>query len=84
MGWGARAIARTHLVIASFDPFLVKAMSPKVTLAVVRCMWFPAVGAPGDMRAGSTLGSGGIRGGSLGVTLAAAHENPVMVLAVWA
>jgi hypothetical protein len=84
VGWGARAIARTHLVIASFDPLLVKAMSPKVTLAVVRCVWFPAVGAPGDVRAWGALGGGGNRGGSLGVTLAAAREDPVVVLAVWA
>jgi hypothetical protein len=75
---------RTHLVVASLDSFLVKAMSPKVALAVVRSMWFPAVGAPGYMRAWGALRGGGNRGGSLGVTLAAAHENPVMVLAVWA
>jgi hypothetical protein len=77
-------IARTHLVIAGLDPFLIKAVSPKVALAVIRSVRFPAVGAPGYMRAGSTLGSGGNGGGSLGVTLAASREDPMMVLAVWA
>jgi hypothetical protein len=83
VGWGARAIARTHLVITSFDPLLVKAMSPKVTFAVVRCVWFPAVGAPGDVRAWGAFGGRGNRRGSLGVTLAAAREDPVVVLVVW-
>jgi hypothetical protein len=84
MGWGARAIARTHLVIARLDPLLVKAMSPKVTLAVIRCVWFPAVGAPGDVRARSAFGGRGNGGGCLRVTLATARKDPVMVLAVWA
>jgi hypothetical protein len=84
MGWGARTAPRTHLVVVRFDPLLVKAMAPKVTLAVIRSVWFPAIGALGDMRAGSALGGGGNRGGSLGVTLAAAREDPMVVLAVWA
>jgi hypothetical protein len=84
MGWGARAIARTHLVIASLDPLLVKAMSPKVALAVVCSVWFPAVGAPGDVRAWGAFGGGGNRGGGLGVTLATACEDTMMILAVWA
>jgi hypothetical protein len=84
MGWGVRPTARTHLVVASLDPLLIKAVSPKVALVVIHSMWFPAVGAPGDMRAGGTLRGGGNRGGSLGVTLATAHEDPVVILAVWA
>jgi hypothetical protein len=77
-------IVRTHLVVAHLDPFLVKAVLPKVTFAVVRSMWFLAVGAPGDVRAWSALGGRGNRGGSLGVTLATAHKDPMMILAVWA
>jgi hypothetical protein len=84
VGWGTQAVARTHLVIASFDPLLVKAMSPKVTLAVVRCVWFLAVGAPGNVRAWGAFGGGGNRGGSLGVTLATTHEDTMVILAVWA
>jgi hypothetical protein len=76
--------ACTHLVIVSLDPLLIKVVTPKVTLAVIHCVWFPAVGAPGDMRAGSTLGGRGNRGGSLGVTLTAARENLMVILAVWA
>jgi hypothetical protein len=74
----------THLVIASFDPLLVKVMSPKVTLVVIHRMWFPAVGAPGDVRAWGAFGGGGHRGGSLGVTLTASRKDAMMVLAVWA
>jgi hypothetical protein len=84
MGWGARTAPCTHLVVASFDPLLVKAVSPKVTLAVIRCVWFPAVGAPGDVRAWGALGGRGNRGVSLGVTLAASREDTVVILAVWA
>jgi hypothetical protein len=84
MGWGARTAPRTHLIVASLDPLLIKAMTPKVTLAIIRSVWFPAVGAPGDMRAWGTLRGRGNRGGSLGVTLAASHEDPMVVLVVWA
>jgi hypothetical protein len=83
MGWGAQTTVCAHLVVVSLDPLLIKAMMPKVTLAVIRSVWFLAVGAPGDMRVGSALRGGGNRGGSLGVTLTATHENPMMVLAVW-
>jgi hypothetical protein len=84
VGWGVRTITRTHLVIAGFDPLLVKAMPPKVTLAVIRCVWFPAVGAPGDVGAWGALGGGGNRRGSLRVTFAAARKDTMVVLTVGA
>jgi hypothetical protein len=59
-------------------------MSPKITLAIVHSVWFPAVGALGDMRAWSALGGRGNGGVCLGVTIATSCEDTVVILAVWA
>jgi hypothetical protein len=53
-----RDITHMYLSIASLDPILIKAVTPKIAAAVVRCVGFPAVDAPGRVGAGLALGSG--------------------------
>jgi hypothetical protein len=79
---GARPRSRTHLVIACLDPLLIKAMAPKITLAVIRSVRFPAVGAPGRMRAHSALWRSQSGGNHVRVPLAASRQGAMVFLVV--
>jgi hypothetical protein len=82
MKQGARPRSHTHLVIARLDPLLIKAMVPKVALAVIRSVRFPAVGAPGSMRARSALWRSQSGGNRVRVPLATSRQGAMVFLAV--
>jgi hypothetical protein len=79
---GARPRSCTHLVVASLDPHLIKAMMPKIALAVIRSVRFPAVGAPGRMRAHSALWHSQSGGNRVRVPLAASRQGAMVFLVV--
>jgi hypothetical protein len=79
-----RNITHTYLSIASLDPILIKAVSPKIAAVVICCVRFPAVNAPGRVGARLALRSRNNRR----VRLRSAHpatsgESTVMLFPVW-
>jgi hypothetical protein len=74
-----RNMAHTYLRIVSLEPILIKAMTPKVAAAVIRCVGLPAVDTLGRMGARLALRSGENRRVCVGHTHSATSGQSTVV-----